>query len=237
MNLYYQILASIHRRLAIRELRRLEKKLTPLASKVAIPFVFRGKGYFKTMECMQNYEEIERLFLKVCEIQPRKILEIGTAKGGALYLWLQAAQEDATIVSVDLPFGEFGGGYLPCRIPFYQAFTKPTQTLHLVRENSHSLSTLETTQRLFEGEKIDFLFIDGDHTYEGVKQDFEFYSPMVKEGGLIAFHDVLPRTDIPEIQVAPFWDEVRKNYESWEFIGSEGSGRKIGCGVIRYRCA
>jgi len=38
----------------------------------------------------------------------------------------------------------------------------------------------------------DFLFIDGDHTYEGVEGDFEMYSPLVRRGGIIAFHDIVP---------------------------------------------
>lgn len=42
----------------------------------------------------------------------------------------------------------------------------------------------------FEGE-IDFLFIDGDHSYEGCKTDFEAWIPKVRDGGTVAFHDVL----------------------------------------------
>ncbi len=38
-------------------------------------------------------------------------------------------------------------------------------------------------------DKIDFLFIDGDHNYEGVKKDWELYSPLLKSGSVIAFHD------------------------------------------------
>lgn len=41
----------------------------------------------------------------------------------------------------------------------------------------------------FENESIDFLFIDGDHTYNAVKKDFELYYPKVKKNGLIFFHD------------------------------------------------
>jgi predicted O-methyltransferase YrrM len=40
--------------------------------------------------------------------------------------------------------------------------------------------------------KVDFLFIDADHSYEGVKKDFEMYSPLVRKGGIIAFHDIIP---------------------------------------------
>lgn len=40
---------------------------------------------------------------------------------------------------------------------------------------------------------IDLLFIDGDHSYEGVKSDYEAWSPFVKVGGVIAFHDYMKR--------------------------------------------
>ena len=36
---------------------------------------------------------------------------------------------------------------------------------------------------------LDFLFIDGDHSYEGVKKDFELYSTIMSENGLITIHD------------------------------------------------
>lgn len=50
-------------------------------------------------------------------------------------------------------------------------------------------------------EPIDLLFIDGDHSYEGVKQDWELFSPFVKPFGLVLFRDTLweinsGRTDI-----------------------------------------
>lgn len=41
----------------------------------------------------------------------------------------------------------------------------------------------------FEKESLDFLFIDGDHTYDGVKQDFDLYYEKVRPGGYIYFHD------------------------------------------------
>jgi tetratricopeptide (TPR) repeat protein len=41
------------------------------------------------------------------------------------------------------------------------------------------------------GKPIRLLFIDGDHSYESSKMDFELWSPFVAEGGCIAFHDIL----------------------------------------------
>lgn len=55
---------------------------------------------------------------------------------------------------------------------------------------------LETSERAFydyfirQGIKIDYLHIDGDHSYEGVKKDFELYSQIMSENGIITIHDV-----------------------------------------------
>jgi len=54
---------------------------------------------------------------------------------------------------------------------------------------------LETSERAFydyfvrQDIKIDYLHIDGDHSYEGVKKDFELYSTIMSENGLITIHD------------------------------------------------
>lgn len=52
-----------------------------------------------------------------------------------------------------------------------------------IKDYSYNVSTL------FLNESIDFIFIDGDHNYEAVKKDYEFYYPKIKNGGLIFFHD------------------------------------------------
>jgi predicted O-methyltransferase YrrM len=51
---------------------------------------------------------------------------------------------------------------------------------------------LDVIKNILDDRKVDFLFIDGDHTYEGVTRDFEMYSPLVKRGGIIAIHDIVP---------------------------------------------
>ena len=231
----YNLFAKRHFKKSLQTLRQLENKLGTPRSRLAIPFLFRGKGHFKTMRCMQNPYEIESLFHMVHELQPKTVLEIGTAKGGALYLWAQAAHPEALVMSVDLPDGEFGGGYHESRIPFYKSFARPQQQLHLVRDDSHAAHTLEHVKRILGDRPLDFLFIDGDHTYKGVKQDFELYGPLVRKGGIIGFHDILPRPDLPDIQVDRFWNEIRSKYDSVELIGPDGPERKFGSGIIRVR--
>ena len=227
------MLSKAHCRKSIAMLRALESRLQTAHMRLAIPFIFRGKGHFKSMRCMQNPWEIEQLFNIVCAMQPKHLLEIGTAKGGALYLWAQAAAPDAALISVDLPLGNYGGGYPACRIPFYQSFVRHKQKMHLVRADSHSEKTVQEVLNLLQGSKLDFLFIDGDHTYEGVKRDFALYSPLVKPGGLIGFHDILPRKDVLGIEVDRFWNEIRTRYPSEELIHQGTADRAIGCGLIR----
>jgi hypothetical protein len=54
---------------------------------------------------------------------------------------------------------------------------------------------LETSERAFydyfvrQDIKIDYLHIDGDHSYEGIKKDFELYSTIMSENGIITIHD------------------------------------------------
>jgi len=144
-------------------------------------------------------------------------MEIGTAKGGTLFLFCRLADPEATVVSVDLPGGEFGGGYPKWKLDLYNSFGLTGQKLHFLRADSHSAETKSRVAAIFGAPNVDFLFIDGDHTYEGVKQDFEFYAPLVRKGGVIAFHDIAVHS--PEIgsDVDKFWNEIKKA-DSKEFI-------------------
>lgn len=228
----YRLLAGRHLQQGLRQLRQLEKKLFSREARFAIPFAYRGKGVYKTIEPRQNPLEIEELYRAVCELSPQRVLEVGTARGGTLYLWTQAATDDATIVSVDLPMGDFGGAYPVEKVPFYQAFARPGQHLHLLRKDSHDPQTLAEVRQLFAGGPVDFAFIDGDHTYDGVKADFLDYGPLVRSGGMIAFHDILPRPDMPSIQVDRFWHELKAQYRTRDIVGTDASGRKIGIGLL-----
>jgi predicted O-methyltransferase YrrM len=136
--------------------------------------------------------------------------------GGTLYLWTRLARPDAVIVSIDLPGGQFGGGYSPLRTAIYRRFARESQELHLVRADSHDNSTLEHLKSLLGGGSIDFLFIDGDHTYEGVKRDWEMYSPLVRPGGLVAFHDVAGNYETT--QVKRLWDVIKLDHQYREYM-------------------
>lgn len=179
----------------------------------------------------QIRHELQEILKRVMNIKPEVVFEIGTANGGTLFLFSRIASQDATIISVDLPGGGFGGGYRARRIPLYKAFTQKKQTIHLIRADSHSNTTLEKVKALLGDKYIDFLFIDGDHSYYGVKRDFEMYGPLVKKGGIVAFHDIVIHPPKTGCEVSKYWQEIRGNYKSEEIVLDWGQNW-AGIGII-----
>lgn len=176
---------------------------------------------------VQIPEEFEQFLTLLQKQKPKNVLEIGTDKGGSLFAMCKVAPHDTTVISLDLPEG-VGDGYPKWKEAIFHMFKKPEQKLLLLRGDSHSDTTLNQVRELLRGEKFDFAFLDGDHTYEGVKKDFEMYSTLVRAGGIIAFHDIAineAATGVPQ-----FWQEVKNNYDHVEFIQDEKQiGYGIGC--------
>jgi len=208
------------------------KDLPNLEMMLCIPYMFRGKGYFQSLGLKQNMLELRGLAQVLSQRQLATVCEIGTFRGGTLFIWCRLAQPDAMLISIDLPGGAFGGGYFAKSIPFFQSFCQPGQSMHCLRGSSHDAGIRDEFQQLMENRKLDFLFIDGDHSYEGVKKDFEFYAPYVKPGGVVGFHDILQREDEPTIQVYRFWNELRTCYRHEEFIDDMPGRRRIGIGLV-----
>lgn len=193
----------------------------------AFIFDYGARGNFGIISPIQSRVELVPVLEIVRQAQPRTVLEIGTANGGTLFMLTRVAAPDATIVSLDLPGGDWGGGYSEERIPLYQAFALPTQTMHLLRGDSHAASSLEAVKAHLGDRPLDFLFIDGDHTYEGVRQDYEMYAPLVRPGGLIGFHDIAYTEGVTRL-----WNEVRPSYaDAREFVAP--AQPIFGIGLVR----
>lgn len=185
-------------------------------------------GIIRPIQIREEFRSFLQIFK---DKSPKIILEIGTANGGSLFSLCKLAPADAVIISIDLPAGRFGGGYPEWKTPIYELFKKEDQKLFLLREDSHLVETVVKIKKILNGKQIDFMFIDGDHTYEGVKKDFEMYSTLAKSGGVIAFHDVTPG-GLEEFTggVPIFWKEIKNKYTYKEFIKDQNqTGYGIGC--------
>lgn len=137
-----------------------------------------------------------------------------------LFAFTRGAAEDAHLLSLDLPQGMYGGGYHRWKVPAYKQFALPKQKLVLLKADSHQASSFRIVKDNLGGRKIDFMFIDADHTYEGLKQDFEVYSPLVSQSGIVAFHDIVPHPTDSSYGVAEFWREIKTQYEHDEIVES-----------------
>jgi hypothetical protein len=107
--------------------------------------------------------------------------------------------------------------------------------VHYLRGNSHDLQTLRDVLTILGGPP-DAVFIDADHSYEAVRQDFDMWYPAAKM--LIGFHDIL----IPD--VARLWEEISLSItsakvigcdllsaRSWQGDGAPADGRLTGGGI------
>jgi predicted O-methyltransferase YrrM len=196
------------------QLRNLTLEKYSLEEVVDRTFAYAG-GFFAPI---QIREEIVEALGQVRELQPRNIVEVGTAGGGTMLLWLRVAHPEATIVTIDLPGGEFGGGSSPLRVPLFRRLGLPGQTIHLIRGDSHDPGTVDRTRDYLKGNAADFLFIDADHTESGVRSDYAMYSPLVRSGGMIAFHDIAIKN--PEYGVKKLWEELSATKPSRAILGS-----------------
>lgn len=96
--------------------------------------------------------------------------------------------------AVDTFQGTREGGTQYRSIENYDGHTLPAFTDRIERAGVQELVTplvgltTEVAER-YAGRPISFLLIDADHSYEGVRADFESWSPHVGPGGIIVFHD------------------------------------------------
>jgi predicted O-methyltransferase YrrM len=170
--------------------------------------------------------ELHRFAEIVASIRPKKVLEIGTFQGGTVCVLARLSAPRATIISIDLPGGKFGGGQSKLRSLLYHTFGKSFQRMHLIRGDSHSEEVAARVSQITQS--LDVLFIDGDHTYEGVRHDFVSYSPLVRPGGIVAFHDIAEHPEKAGGDVPRFWNEVKGAYRYEEIIENRKQGWGIG---------
>jgi predicted O-methyltransferase YrrM len=185
---------------------------------------FGGSG-FLTIHTVQKHSEILALAQEVAELKPRIILEIGTARAGTLLIWTGLASD--RVLTCDL-------FHSPAQIPLLEALPPPDSDcqVSLLTGDSHTPEFKQRIASALGSEKVDFLFIDGDHTEAGVEQDYEDYKEFVRPGGLIAFHDIVAKQAIPTNQVYPFWERVKQSRDYEEFIDDrEQTG--FGIGLLR----
>jgi predicted O-methyltransferase YrrM len=178
---------------------------------------------------LQEAAELAEFATIVRKIGSAATLEIGTDAGGTFFVLCQVSAPNATVISVDLPGGQISGTPPSVyREYLIRHMKRPKQSFRRIIGDSHSPETLARVQSALGTKRLGVLFIDADHSYEGVKLDFEMYSPLVGSGGVVGFHDIVGD---PADSVTKFWDGIKQSYRHQEII-ADGNQDWAGIGVL-----
>jgi len=141
-------------------------------------------------------------------------VEIGCYAGGSACLLLQRPLTDVYSIDLGYPI------YPEVVLKNVQNLNKSNNKFTYIQGNSQSTETLNKLRNIIDG-GIDILFIDGDHSYEGVINDFTLYFPLLEEGGYVIFDDYADYKFSPQVKHAV--DYVVKNFNGFEVIGCFGN--------------
>ena len=155
-------------------------------------------------------------------LRPQIIVELGTFSGVSYCGFCQAVSEvalDCKCFAVDHWEGDAQSGCFGPEVlddlrqhhdPLYGGFSTLLQ------------STFDDALNHFADDTIDLLHIDGYHTYESVRHDFDGWLPKLSSRGVVLFHDTGERHD--DFGVWRLWNELKLRYPHFEFTHEHGLG-------------
>lgn len=165
--------------------------------------------------------------------RPKNILCIGSRKGFIPATMAMACKENkyGKVDFVDAGYGDESPEKNWTGIGFWK---KEDLNSHFgkIEVNNYINSFIMTTKEFakkFPKKKFDYIYIDGDHSYKGVKSDYKLFWPRLNKKGFMTFHDISVTGTQPEGEygVKRFWNEIRaKNRLEFSFVGS-------GLGIIQ----
>ena len=152
---------------------------------ITLPVATRNR--FKVMASF-----VEANFLYHQASEGGNILEIGTGPGGSSLLMAQAMEDfeiDGSIYTIGWEENQVDKDNVAAYINSFVGINR--RVVHLPEKS-------EDVHYRFPAGFFDFIYVDGDHSYEGVARDIRNYAPKLAREGIMAFHD----TNKPEVALA-----------------------------------
>lgn len=165
-------------------------------------------------------ENREFVYNLVKDKKPKKIVELGSYLGCSTFTFAQCCKDKhipCEVYAIDTWAGDDNSGFYENNI--YEDFMKARQVykfepIHVMR------MTFDEALEYFPERDIDILHIDGLHTFDAVKHDFETWKPRVKKGGIILMHDI----NVKEYGSSVYWQEVKEKHKTEEILNNNGLG-------------
>lgn len=173
-------------------------------------------------EALQYPEELEPFVGLLREQGVRKYLEVGTCNGGTFHRVLSCLRPGGYGVAVDLPHQKWGKpGSRRQLEAVIRRLRRGGKDVRVIWGNSRDPAVIQQAAALAP---YDAVFIDGDHSLEGVTADWRNYGPMAR---IVAFHDIACHG--PEIAVPQLWEELKATRRHVEIVCK---GSMMGIGVL-----
>ncbi len=119
----------------------------------------------------------------------KRLAEIGVWEGGTTKRLRSAMAPDATLYAVD-PFFPGRLGFSTHRvIATSEVATLSNGTIVWIRKTAKDAASDPAVMAVASSGGFQFVFLDALHTYEGLREDWTAWSPLVEPGGVIAIHD------------------------------------------------
>ena len=163
------------------------------------------------VKLLQDPSELSDLLHMFRKLKPERVLEVGSLYGGTLWCWINNMATGGLVVSVDMiannKIHKQGDILDDRKLWAGWAETAKVELITLIG-NSGKTTIIQSVE---EYSPFDFIFIDGGHEYKTANNNYEIYWPMLRKGGIMAFHDIGSSDEnVNNIDVGRWWRDMRQ---------------------------